>query len=233
MSFFSMFSSTPPDVAGLSKNGDTKGLVAALKFKGDPAIRRSAAVALGEIHSFQTCLHAVDFAVRTTGLQNIEPQNRQQFIIDNLSELNKKHLEKALTSLASALGDADSGVREGVARAIGLIWCGARRAKSYMYSYERCFPPGQFLGIAQTIASPRTSESALAALILCLQDTEEKVRKAAVEALQATEDMSTAMPALVAVGEKDQSGAIRDSAKRIAKAIVDINGIRDKANASR
>jgi HEAT repeat protein len=232
MGFFSILSSTPPDVAGLSKNGDTKGLVGALKFKRDPAIRRSAAVALGEIHSFQTCLHMVDFTIRITGLQNIEPQNRRQFIADNLSKLNKKNLGKALKSLASALGDADSGVRESAARAIGLIWCGARRAKSYLYSYERWFPPGQFLGIAQMIASPRTSESALDALVLCLQDSEEKVRKAAVEALQATEDMSTAMPALVAVGEKDQSEEVRDSAKRIAKAIVDINEIRDKANAS-
>lgn len=205
-------STVPPDVTALTKKGEVKGLLGALKFKADPAVRRSAAEALGALLDFKTSLHLADFTIRMTGLQNIDPPKRRGFIADNLRTVNEKNPSSVQAALASMLRDADPGVRASAARAIGRIWCGAGSCKSYLYSFERWFPPDQFTDIVRSMSSPRSGGSILGALIHLLQDGDEGVRKAAVEALESAREASS-RAALSAVAERDPSQDVRDAAR--------------------
>jgi HEAT repeat protein len=213
--------SAAPDVEALTKGGDAGGLVRALKFKKDAAVRRAAAEALGGVLDFKKCFQWTDLEICMIGLQNVEPQKRRAFIAEHLLAMNEKDPARANKALASALGDADPEVRANAARAIGRIWCSQQTVKSFLYSYERWFPPDQFLGISYSISAARSGAPILDALIRGLQDAADKVRIAAAEALAAARE-KPAIPALSAAAEKDPNPEVREAAGR-ALASLDAN----------
>lgn len=206
-------SSTPPDVASLREKGDAMGLVRALKYKKDPAIRAAAAEGLGAKFDFKAIGQWASLGLRMIGLQNVAPSDRGRTVADSFKPYLENKPAKVLSALASALGDTDAAVRAGAAKALGRMWCKPGTLKAYSGNVIRFLQPYEFAQIEGSVVAARSDSSALQALLGRLQDGDAAVRSAAVEALKETREAS-AISGLARVAESDPDTGIREAAGR-------------------
>ena len=208
----------PPDVDSLSKKEDVKGLIGAVKYKKDAAIRKAAVEALSGKFNFNSKVQLATLAVQLIGLQNIPPAERKGVVADNLALLVEHHPDKALAALAAALGDEDAGIRACAAEAIGKLWCNARKLKGSLGTFVRWFPPEEYANFERSVLAARTGTSFLNALLRVLQDRNDDVRAAAVSALREMRE-GAALPALSTMAQKDGNPIIRSAAASAVEAI--------------
>jgi HEAT repeat protein len=211
-------SSTPPDVAKLREAGDVKGLIRALRFKKDAAVRSAAAEALGAKFDFKSAGRMASFGLRFLGLQNVAPAERRKTVADSFSAYTENDPSRVLAALAAALGDEDAAVRGGAAKALGRMWCTPGTLRAFTGNEIRFLQPADFAQIERSVVASRSGPAVLRSLIARLQDGDGSVRAAAVEALAETRE-STAISALAQVAANDPDPEICAAAKRAVEAL--------------
>lgn len=216
-------SSTPPDVASLREKGDVMGLVRALKYKKDPAIRAAAAEGLGAKFDFKAIGQWASLGLRMVGLQNVAPSDRGRTVADSFKPYLENKPAKVLSALTSALGDTDAPVRAGAAKALGRMWCKPGTLKAYSGNVIRFLQPYEFAQIEGSVVAARSSASVLQALLGKLQDGDAAVRSATVEALKETRE-AAALSGLSRAAESDPDAEIREAAGRAVKSLTEIAG---------
>lgn len=211
-----------PDVALLSKQDNVNGLVRALKYKKDSAIRKQAAEELGAKFDFQVTARIADLGVRMVGLQNVPPPDRRKFVAKNLADLLKNNPSKALTALSASLGDEDAGVRASAATAVGRMWCRPGMMQNSLGTLLRWIPPDELSRLERSVVAARSGSSFLKTLAHCLHDADDTVRRAAVEALQRTQERA-AIPDLSVTAAKEPNPELR---KAEEQAVAQLESVR-------
>ena len=217
MGFFKS-ASAPPDVASLREKGDIKGLVRALKYKTDSGIRIAAADGLGAKFDFKAIGQWASLGLRMIGLQNVAPADRGRTVADSFKPYLENNPSKVLSALAAALGDSDPAVRAAAARALGRMWCKPGTLKAYSENLTRFLQPYDFAQIERSVVTARSDASALQTLIERLQDGDETVRAAVVEALRETRE-AAAISGLARAAESDPKTDIRDAARKAVETL--------------
>lgn len=208
-----------PDVEALAEAGDVRGLIEALANGKSSVVRKAAAEALGGEFDFLGQVGLGALAMKMVGLQNVEPSGRRQWIVDAMTNaLLKKPPQEALVALVAALTDEDAGVRASSAEAIGRIWYKPWAMKWEFDRMGRFVPADQFASVEQVVIASRSGPSCLQALAGRLEDVDEQVRRATIEALKATLE-SAAVTALCTASEADPILEIREAAKEAAEEI--------------
>jgi HEAT repeat protein len=197
----------------MREQADAKGLVRALKYKQDPGIRFAAADGLGAKYDFKAIVQLASLGLRMIGLQNVATSDRGKTVAESFQPYLDNKPAKVLAALAEALEDPDAAVRAAAAKALGRMWCKAGTLKAFSGEVIRFLQPGHFAQIECSVVAARSDASALRALVGRLQDGDEAVRAAAVEALKETRE-AAAIPGLTRVAETDLNTDIREAARK-------------------
>lgn len=205
-----------PNVPKLVEKSNIDGLIKALGYRKDAGIRKAAAEGLVKVCDCKGTFgvagliahdrHANEVVIKTS-------------VIEALKMILDRKPQDCLRALAQTLNDEDPAVRAAAAAAIGKICKSPAEIKALIWMAFRdtfLMKDPEVGVILEIIQASWSGKEFVDALARGLQDPDEAVRKAVVEALRAAGDGSV-IAALSDAAEKDSSAAVREAAREVAE----------------